>query len=237
MIYAVFFPFIAGILIWFLFKNKTSEKDRGNLSNVMTGISVAELAMTLFLMFSMAPDTKEMFAGVGGLGLGFAYSGFRGIFGVLTAFAWFVTFLFAKEYMKADEAAVRYDVFNMFTLGATMGIFYASDLFTVFFFLCDYICILVFCPFQTCIMKNKCCVNCRIYDWGHFMMFTPMLFIPNFYSWSLFFTACVVLIRWEVVYAAHPERFWSGSNQILQCANCKDKTCQVKRRVRKLFVK
>ena len=105
------------------------------------------------------------------------------------------------------------------------------------FFLCDYICILVFCPFQTCIMKNKCCVNCRIYDWGHFMMFTPMLFIPNFYSWSLFFTSCVVLIRWELVYAAHPERFWSGSNQILQCENCKDKTCQMKRRVRNQVVK
>ena len=115
-----------------------------------------------------------------------------------------------------------------------MGIFDRSDLlmFTVFFFLCDYICILIFCPFQTCIMKNKCCVNCRIYDWGHFMMFTPMLFIPNFYSWSLFFTSCVVFLRWEVVYASHPERFCSGSNQILQCANCKDKTCQVKRRVR-----
>lgn len=105
---------------------------------------------------------------------------------------------------------------------------------TVFFFLCDYICILIFCPFQTCIMKNKCCVNCRIYDWGHFMMFTPMLFIPNFYSWSLFFTSCVVLIRWEIVYAAHPERFWSGSNQILQCMNCKDKTCQIKRRIRQV---
>ena len=120
-----------------------------------------------------------------------------------------------------------------------MGVLDRSDLlmFTVFFFLCDYICILVFCPYQTCIMKNKCCVNCRIYDWGHFMMFTPMLFIPNFYSWSLFFTSAVVLIRWELVYAAHPERFWSGSNQILQCANCKDKTCQMKRRVKNQVVK
>lgn len=134
MIYAVFFPFIAGIIVWLCFKNKTSEKDRNNLSNIMTGISVAELVMTLFLLFTLAPDTKEMFTGVGGLGIGFAYSGFRGIFGVLTAFAWFVTFLFAKEYMKSDEAAVRYDVFNMFTLGATMGVFYAADLFTVFFF-------------------------------------------------------------------------------------------------------
>ena len=58
---------------------------------------------------------------------------------------------------------------------------------TVFYFLCDYICILFYCPFQSFIMKNKCCVNCRIYDWGHFMMFTPMLFIRNFFSWSFFF--------------------------------------------------
>lgn len=104
---------------------------------------------------------------------------------------------------------------------------------TVFYFLCDYICILFYCPFQHLLMKNKCCVNCRIYDWGHFMMFTPMLFIQNFFSWSLFFTSCVVLIHWEVIYAKHPERFWSGSNKTLQCANCQDKTCQVKRRIMK----
>ncbi|MBE5942513.1 MAG: hypothetical protein E7264_08255 [Lachnospiraceae bacterium] len=104
---------------------------------------------------------------------------------------------------------------------------------TVFYFLCDYICILVYCPFQHLIMKNRCCVNCRIYDWGHFMMFTPMLFVQNFFSWSLFFTSCVVLIRWEVIYARHPERFWSGSNKTLQCANCEDKTCQLKRKIMK----
>ncbi|MCM1500995.1 MAG: hypothetical protein NC124_21260 [Clostridium sp.] len=102
---------------------------------------------------------------------------------------------------------------------------------TVFYFLCDYICILFYCPFQSVIMKNKCCINCRIYDWGHFMMFTPMLFIKNFFSWSLFFTSCVVLIHWEVIYAKHPERFWKGSNQTLQCANCKDKTCQIKKKL------
>lgn len=111
------------------------------------------------------------------------------------------------------------------------GIMDGADLFmlTVFYFLCDYICILFFCPFQTFIMKNKCCVNCRIYDWGHFMMFTPMLFIKNFYSWSLFFTSLVVLIHWEIIYAKYPQRFWYGSNQTLQCKHCKDKTCQWKR--------
>lgn len=105
---------------------------------------------------------------------------------------------------------------------------------TVFYFLCDYICILFFCPFQTFIMKNRCCVNCRIYDWGHFMMFTPMLFIKDFFSWSLFVTSLIVLIRWEIVYAKHPERFWSGSNQRLQCANCKDKICSIKGKLIKI---
>lgn len=103
---------------------------------------------------------------------------------------------------------------------------------TVFYFLCDYICILFYCPFQTHIMKNKCCVNCRIFDWGHFMMFTPMLFIKNFFSWSLFFTSCVVLIRWEILYAKYPERFWSGSNQRLDCAYCEDKICRYKKKKR-----
>lgn len=102
---------------------------------------------------------------------------------------------------------------------------------TVFYFLCDYICILFYCPFQSVIMKNRCCVNCRIYDWGHFMMFTPMLFIRNFFSWSLFFTAVIVLLRWEITYAKHPERFWNGSNVTLQCGNCRDKTCQIKRKL------
>lgn len=114
-----------------------------------------------------------------------------------------------------------------------LGIIHEADLLmlSVFYFLCDYICILFFCPFQTFIMKNRCCVNCRIYDWGHLMMFTPLLFIRNFFSWSLFFTALVVLIRWEIGYAKHPERFWSGSNKTLQCVNCKDKTCQLKRKI------
>ncbi len=112
-----------------------------------------------------------------------------------------------------------------------MGIMDEADLImlTVFYFLSDYICILLWCPFQDFIMGNLCCTNCRIYDWGHFMMFTPMLFIRDFFSWSLFFTSCVVLIHWELVYAKHPERFWKGSNQILQCQICGDKTCQIKR--------
>lgn len=99
----------------------------------------------------------------------------------------------------------------------------------VFFYLCDTICIMLFCPFQRGIMKNRCCVNCRIFDWGHFMMFSPLVVIRGFYTWSLFFTSILVLIMWELRYAKHPERFWSGSNKTIRCENCKDKLCKIKK--------
>lgn len=111
------------------------------------------------------------------------------------------------------------------------GVLQVADLFlvSIFYFLCDYICILFYCPFQSHIMHNKCCVNCRIYDWGHFMMFTPMIFIRHFFSWTLFWLSVLVLIRWEIVYSRHPERFWEGSNRTLRCTNCTDKSCQIKK--------
>ena len=141
------------------------------------------------------------------------------------------------QYVQKQNIAAWKVMLIWLTFNAVFGLLYllnslsASDLLmlTVFYFLCDYICILLFCPFQTGIMKNKCCINCRIYDWGHFMMFTPMLFIKNFYCWSLFFTSIVVLFHWEIIYAKHPERFWEGSNKTLQCANCKERTCQIKK--------
>ena len=37
---------------------------------------------------------------------------------------------------------------------------------------CDMICILFFCPFQTWFLGNKCCTSCRIYNWDYAMMFT-----------------------------------------------------------------
>ena len=64
------------------------------------------------------------------------------------------------------------------------------------------------------------------------MMFTPMLFVGSFFSLSLFAMSVLVLINWEIIYALHPERFWSGSNKTLQCINCKDKTCQMKNKLK-----
>lgn len=95
-------------------------------------------------------------------------------------------------------------------------------------YLCDLICVLFFCPFQTFLMKNRCCVNCRIFAWGSWMMAAPLMCVPHWYAQSLFWIGVVVLIFWEVRYRRHPERFWFGSNKLLQCAHCPEQLCRYK---------
>ena len=97
---------------------------------------------------------------------------------------------------------------------------------------CDMICILYFCPFQTWFLKNKCCGSCRIYNWDYAMMFTPLVFIPSVYTYSLLGIAVLLLIFWELLIILHPERFFEQTNACLSCANCKEKLCHHKRQLR-----
>ncbi len=102
---------------------------------------------------------------------------------------------------------------------------------------CDVICILFFCPFQTWIMKNKCCSTCRIYNWDYAMMFTPLLFVKNIYSWSLFGIALILLIRWEYIAHKYPERFSENCNDSLSCVHCKERLCHHKVQLQDFLMK
>ena len=92
------------------------------------------------------------------------------------------------------------------------------------FYVCDLICVLIWCPFRL-ILKNRCCTTCRIFNWDHLMMFTPMMFLSGFYSRSLLVLSAVVWLIWELCVLLYPERFWEFSNQALQCSECTDKLC------------
>ena len=98
-------------------------------------------------------------------------------------------------------------------------------------YVCDLICVLFFCPFQFFLMHNRCCVNCRIFAWGAWMMAAPLMLVPHFYAQSLSLVGAVVFVVWEVRYRRHPERFWWGSNRALQCAQCPEKLCRYKNRL------
>ena len=100
------------------------------------------------------------------------------------------------------------------------------------FSVCDLICILYFCPFQTWFMKNRCCTTCRIYNWDFAMMCTPLLLIPGWYEYTLAGVALILLVRWELTYKLHPERFSTATNRCVDCAHCQEKLCRHKPQLR-----
>jgi len=101
-------------------------------------------------------------------------------------------------------------------------------LISMFYFLSDMVCVLIYCPFQRLFMKNRCCVTCRIFNWDSIMLCTPLLFIPSWFSLTLCFLAFILLARWEFVFNRHPERFSERFNFSLRCVGCREKLCRMK---------
>ena len=95
---------------------------------------------------------------------------------------------------------------------------------SVLFYVCDLICVLIWCPFRL-ILKNRCCTTCRIFNWDHLMMFSPLIFMGGFYAGSLVAMAAVAWLVWELCVMMYPERFWDHSNEALKCSECTDKLC------------
>lgn len=97
-------------------------------------------------------------------------------------------------------------------------------LISIVFYVCDLICVLIWCPFRL-ILKNRCCTTCRIFNWDHLMMFTPLIFTLSFYSYSLIILSVIIWFIWELCVMLYPERFWEYSNVALRCSECTDKLC------------
>lgn len=95
---------------------------------------------------------------------------------------------------------------------------------SVCFYVCDLICVLIWCPFRL-LMKTRCCTTCRIFNWDHMMMFSPLIFAGGFFSVSLVVMAFLAWLVWEVCIMLYPERFWDKSNVALKCSECTDKLC------------
>ena len=132
-----------------------------------------------------------------------------------------------------NTTKAAYKIFIIWTLLiAVLGILYYNGIIgemfllmtSIVFYVCDLICVLIWCPFRL-IMKNKCCTTCRIFNWDHLMMFTPLVFVDGFYARSLLLMSVAAWLVWEVSVMLYPERFWEFSNEALKCANCTDKLC------------
>ena len=158
---------------------------------------------------------------------------------------------FAKNYIKSGSTEIDIPDNNGTILVALVwivfnGIFGALHMTGVFddgimillcccYSVCDMICILFFCPFQSWFLKNKCCSACRIYNWDYAMMFTPLFFVRGEYSWSLLALSIALMLRWEITFYLHPERFSEKTNEYLHCKNCTEKLCVHKKQLQTLW--
>ena len=98
-----------------------------------------------------------------------------------------------------------------------------------FYGVCDIVCILFFCPFQSWMMHNRCCTTCRIYNWDYLMLCTPLLGVRGLFSLSACLLALGILVRWEWTYHRRRERFFVSSNDALRCDQCREQLCRYKR--------
>ena len=137
-----------------------------------------------------------------------------------------------REYVVSTTKAAYKVLLLWCFLIAVIGILYFSGILnktalfmiSVVFYVCDLICVLIWCPFRL-IMKNKCCTTCRIFNWDHLMMFSPIIFIGGFYAISLVTMAFIAWLVWELCVLIYPERFWEMTNIALKCSECTDKLC------------
>jgi hypothetical protein len=113
----------------------------------------------------------------------------------------------------------RYSLFNERT----------ALIWTLFYFVFDMICVVLWCTLQLVLMRNRCCTTCQIFNWDGIMTVTPLLAVGCWFSWILILLATVVLVRWEFAFLRHPERFDERTNASLQCANCTDKLCYLRK--------
>lgn len=69
-----------------------------------------------------------------GYGLSFELDGFRAVFVAVAIFAWLAALALSCEYMQHEKHRVRYYLFTIVTLAATVGVFLSADFFTAFIF-------------------------------------------------------------------------------------------------------
>lgn len=127
LLFLVFFP-IAGALCTYLI-GRVHKGYRNLMAIVVTIVEFAVMCRAAFL------NGGEIgLPNVCGMGISFTIDGFRGLYGIIAAFMWMMTTIFSKEYFTHYRNRNRYYLFNLLTLGATVGVFLSADLFTTFIF-------------------------------------------------------------------------------------------------------
>ena len=124
----ILLPMVMAVLAACISKHSPFLRDA-----LVVGTGIATFGICVLLAFQ--GETELTIPGVCGFGLTFQADGFRAIYGCIAAFMWMMSGIFSPEYFSHHaENRGRYSLFNLLTLGATLGVFYSGDLYTTFIF-------------------------------------------------------------------------------------------------------
>lgn len=122
----ILFPMLLAPISWLL--GRRTKKGRDLL---VVSVGLAELALGIFAVLR---GGSAGISGVCVMGLHFELDGFRSVYTVVLTFMWAMTLLFSPDYFSHHHNRNRYYFFQLLTLGATLGVFLAADLYTAFIF-------------------------------------------------------------------------------------------------------
>ena len=127
----VFYPILTAAAVYVIGRENKKIRDY-----VVQLVGATEF-VAFVIVAALFDETKGLsFAwnGFAGMGIHFTLDGFRVLYGLIAALMWMMTALFSGEYFAHYRNRNRYYFFYLMTLGATMGVFLSSDLYTTFLF-------------------------------------------------------------------------------------------------------
>ncbi|MCL2617537.1 MAG: sodium:proton antiporter [Defluviitaleaceae bacterium] len=127
----VFWPIIGAVAGYIVGRfNKNYRDYFASFVAATTFLGIAAIALTSW------PANLPYFewSAFMGFRMYFRLDGFRVVYGVIAAFMWMATTIFAREYFAHYRNRNRYTFFSMITFGATLGVFFSADLLTTFLF-------------------------------------------------------------------------------------------------------
>lgn len=132
ILFLILFPLVCAILGYFVGKKKPeSRNDIVDVAVIVETVIFGYLCFTVLKSGNPVHFSWEDFCG---FGIKFTLDEFRAIYGTLAAIIWLLATIFSKEYFAKTKDSNRYYMFNLITLGATIGVLISADLYTLFMF-------------------------------------------------------------------------------------------------------
>ena len=129
MFVAVLLPVLAGVLAMLIPFSK-----RKYLEIFLEGMSLLDSVLVYSLLTHRPTEAFAIVRFTGDLTLSFRIDGMGMVFGALAAALWPLAMLYAFEYMRKEKHQKLFFLFYMATYGVTLGIAFAEDLVTMYFF-------------------------------------------------------------------------------------------------------